>query len=102
MNFSRFVGNWPHLLSYHLGLELIPCLHNTPAQTLPYSAVRDNTSHLELSSNESIIVTVLLPTKLGGVSVCINEDFMSVTEDIGKGDGLQTNIMKERSEQHLK
>ena len=51
-----------------------------------------------MSSNESIIETVLLPSKVRGatvginevflsVTVGINEVFMSVTADIGKGFG---------------
>ena len=87
MNLNRIVGNWPHLLSYHLWLQLIPCLNNFPAQTLPYSVVRENTSHLALSSNESIIETELMLTKFRGVTVGINEVSMPVTADIGKVDG---------------
>jgi hypothetical protein len=54
---------------------------------LSYSDVRDNTPHFALSSYESIIETELLPTKVREITVGINEVFMSVTADIGKGVG---------------
>jgi hypothetical protein len=61
-----------------------PLIEQFPAQTLSYPDVRDNTSHFELSSKESIIETELLPNKVRGVTVGIKEDFMSVTADIEK------------------
>ena len=93
VTFNRFVGDWPHLLSYHLWLQLIPWLNNFPAQTLSHSDVRDNTSHFELSSKGSIIETELLPNKVRGVTIGIKEVYKSVTADIEKEYGQQINII---------
>ena len=64
--------------------------------------MRDSLSRPIMSSDESVISTELRPSKSRGVKSGTKEVVMSLAAEIGKGNGEQINIMKERNEQHAK
>ena len=64
--------------------------------------MRDSLSHPIMSLDESVISTELRPSKSRGGKSGTKEAVMSLAAEIGKGNGGQINIIKERNEQHAK